>query len=192
MNSDIKRLMLGLVTVCGCGLKLATVGMNVCVERDWVMAIAAGAIPAGIQLPPTPALPDHDIGSDSQNDRTDRTLLRLNTTLRRIDLICKLVAPLFVSLLTSTIGYRLSAAVLLGMGVVAAAFEAIFVGVVYAKFPVLALPRPRVELMRGIEEDSVRIELGDVVVGGRKWIIQQAKDWNEFIRHPIFLSERYI
>ncbi|KAG9098584.1 hypothetical protein FS749_003478 [Ceratobasidium sp. UAMH 11750] len=187
MNSDTKRLMLGMITVSGCGLKLATVGMNVCVERDWVMAIAAGSMRSNTQLPSTPSAIGQTFASTPEGEHTDRVLLRLNTTLRRIDLICKLVAPLFVSLLTSTVGYRLSAVILLGMVIVTAAFETIFAGVVYTKFPVLALPRPTPEEQntRGIHTSS---RPAGVVQGAREWATRQIESWNEFVRHPIFLS----
>jgi hypothetical protein len=42
MGPDVTRLMLSAITICGCGLKLATVGMNICIERDWVMTIVTG------------------------------------------------------------------------------------------------------------------------------------------------------
>ncbi|KAG9126466.1 hypothetical protein FRC07_003317 [Ceratobasidium sp. 392] len=164
LSADMKRLMLGIITMCGCGLKLATVGMNVCVERDWVMAIAAESNRPRAERSPATHTPDQNPSPNSESDNADRVLLRLNTALRRIDLICKLVAPLFVSLLTSTVGYRLSAVVLLGVGVIAAVFETVFAGVVYAKFPVLALPRFRER----------------IVFGAREWTLQQVGDWSEF------------
>ncbi|QRV88221.1 iron-regulated transporter [Ceratobasidium sp. AG-Ba] len=184
MTPETRRLMLAVVTMSGCGLKLATVGMNVCVERDWVMAIAAGSASNNAQRPPSASASTRD----PDLEHTDRVLLRLNTTLRRIDLICKLVAPLFVSLLTTTVGYRLSAAVLLAIGLMSAVFEAIFVGIVYAKFPALALPRPRPRYHPNTETSGRRAQPTEFVRYARVWIAQQAKDWNEFIRHPIFLS----
>lgn len=181
LNSDARRLFFAAITICGCGLKLATVGMNICVERDWVMTIAAGSQSNSSRVE-TRSQP-----TQASEERVDRILLRLNTTLRRIDLICKLVAPLFVSLLTSTVGYKFSAVVLLGTGVVTAAFEEVFVGVVYRRFPVLAAPHLGREERREPER-----AIGGVkgwVREGQRWIEQQVKDWNEFIRHPIFLSE---
>ncbi|KAH7343139.1 Ferroporti-1 [Rhizoctonia solani] len=159
LNADLKRLVLGLIITCGCGLKLATVGMNVCVERDWVMTIATSSI-----------------------DHADRILLELNTTLRRIDLICKLVAPLFVSLLTSTIGYMHSAVALLSISLGTAIFEIVFVGITYKRFPALAISRP----LR--EETPMKWSINGIGKASRDCIQQQIKDWNEFIRHPIFLS----
>ncbi|KAG8708065.1 hypothetical protein FRC11_006840 [Ceratobasidium sp. 423] len=188
-NADLRRLLLGLITTCGCGLKLATVGMNVCVERDWVMAIASSSrsrrsspragSPAGDTGPTErPASPPSTQSMDHAGD----VLLELNTTLRRIDLLCKLIAPLFVSLLTSTIGYMLSAVVLLSMSLGTAIFEVAFVGITYKRFPVLAIPRPpRVET-------PIKWTVKGIGKMGREWSQQQVKDWSEFIRHPIFLS----
>lgn len=160
------------ITANGCVLKLATVGMNVCIERDWVMTIAAS---------------------------NDRSLLRLNTIMRRIDLLCKLLAPLFVSLLTSTIGYPLSAIVLLAIGVLTMVFEFLFVKIVYRKFLVLGTPR----LSRRVPETS---ELEDVAPTqpetksydwrrwpglSQAWLGQQLQDWKEFVHHPIFISTSF-
>ncbi len=58
--------------------------------------------------------------------------------MRRIDLISKLVSPLFVSLLTSTMSYELAAIVLLSVNAVTGIFELVFVGIVYRRFPALA------------------------------------------------------
>ncbi|KAG8784481.1 hypothetical protein FRC12_018651 [Ceratobasidium sp. 428] len=185
MSSDFKRLMLGVVTLSGCGLKLATVGMNVCVERDWVLAIASSSAQTATEhssVSQFTSPQNHGI------DSTDRILLQLNTTLRRIDLVCKLVAPLFVSLLTSTVGYRFSAVVLLGVGVITAVFETVFAGVVYAKFPMLAQPRPRHGEGQESRGDASGSVLQRIVSGSQEWARQQIRDWNDFVRHPIFIS----
>ncbi|KAJ1309323.1 hypothetical protein OPQ81_004984 [Rhizoctonia solani] len=183
LSADVKRLFLGFITVCGCGLKLATVGMNVCVERDWVMAIASSShsCPSSSGVSPTettgrPASPSPPI------DHADRVLLELNTTLRRIDLICKLVAPLFVSLLTSTIGYMRSVVVLLSASLGTAVFEIIFVGITYRRFLVLAIPR---HLHPGT---PMRWSVTGIAKASQDMSQRQIKDWDEFIRHPIFLS----
>jgi solute carrier family 40 (iron-regulated transporter), member 1 len=84
------------IVLSGCVLKLATTGISVAIERDWVTIIADG---------------------DSEK------LTRLNTYLRRIDLLSKLVAPLFVSLLTTVASYSFSAAFLLGFGIISMVFE---------------------------------------------------------------------
>lgn len=88
--------LLALIVICGCILKLATIALSVAVERDWATVIAEGS---------------------SEN------LTKLNTYLRRIDLLSKLFAPLFVSLLTTVASYPFSVAFLLGFGVASMTFE---------------------------------------------------------------------
>ncbi|CAE6527359.1 unnamed protein product [Rhizoctonia solani] len=184
LDNDLQRLLLAFISTCGCGLKLATVGMNVCVERDWVMTIASSIRSAtsssrpGSPATERPASPF----STRSTDHADRVLLKLNTTLRRIDLICKLVAPLFVSSLTSTVGYMHSAIVLLSISLGTAVFEIVFVGITYKRFPALAISRPP------REETPVKRSVTGIGKAIRDWGEQQVQDWNEFIRHPIFLS----
>lgn len=161
------------ITANGCILKLATVGMNVCIERDWVMTIA---------------------GSN------DRSLLRLNTIMRRIDLLCKLLAPLFVSLLTSTIGYPLSAVVLLAIGLFTMVFEFLFVKIVYRKFSMLGNPRPsrstpepnEPEDAAPTEAESKRRDWRRWLQSSQSWLRQQLQDWKEFVHHPIFISTSFL
>lgn len=67
-----------IVVVFGVLHKLSTTLLNVAVERDWVTCLA---------------------------DKDSDLLTKLNTHLRRIDLLCKLLSPLFVSLLTTAASY---------------------------------------------------------------------------------------
>lgn len=147
------------IVIFGCVLKLATVGMNVCIERDWVMTVA---------------------GDD------DYALVRLNTALRRIDLICKLTAPLFVSLLTATVKYKTSVVILLGFGLLSMPFEFLFVKVVYERFPALSGPRPARARIDGPDHARSRRIL--FFTSSVDWVLQQVKDWKEFTRHPIFIT----
>lgn len=161
------------ITANGCILKLATVGMNVCIERDWVMTIA---------------------GSN------DQSLLRLNTIMRRIDLLCKLLAPLFVSLLTSTVGYPLSAVVLLAVGLFTMVFEFLFVKIVYRKFSVLENPRPsrptpepsEPEGAAPTQAETKRLDWRRWLQSSQTWLMQQLQDWKEFAHHPIFISTSFL
>lgn len=72
------------------------IGISVAVERDWVTTIAKG---------------------------DGATLTRLNTYLRRVDLLSKLLAPLFVSLLTTAASYTFACAFLLGFAAGSMVFE---------------------------------------------------------------------
>ncbi|KAF8964562.1 hypothetical protein BDZ97DRAFT_891415 [Flammula alnicola] len=57
-----------MIVLAGCVMKLSDIAMSVAIERDWVTAIASNS---------------------------DARLTRLNLWMRRIDLGCKLLAPLF-------------------------------------------------------------------------------------------------
>ncbi|PWN28310.1 hypothetical protein BDZ90DRAFT_212048, partial [Jaminaea rosea] len=104
------------LTACGALVVLSNTGLTVAIERDWVSTIAEGH-------------PPH--------------LTRLNTIIRRIDLLSKLLAPLFVSLLTSTAGDGISAVVLLATNGMTLVFELIWIGVVYQRFAErLSYPAP--------------------------------------------------
>lgn len=94
-NSLVRGLFV-LITLAGCVHEVAAVAISVAVERDWVTVIANGS---------------------SEN------LTVINTFMRRIDLLCKLCAPLFVSLLTTAISYVVAAYVLLGIEAVSMIVE---------------------------------------------------------------------
>lgn len=76
------RVLFALAVAAGSAYRLASITNQVAIERDWVITIAAG-------------------NSDA--------LTMLNAAVRRIDLLCALLAPLFVALLTSTAGYVFTA-----------------------------------------------------------------------------------
>ncbi|CAE6430897.1 hypothetical protein BN14_06908 [Rhizoctonia solani AG-1 IB] len=76
----------------------------------------------------------------------------------------------------------LSAVVLLSLSLATAIFEVVFVGITYKRFPILASPRP----LR--EETPIKLSIKGITEGVQGWVKQQAIDWNEFVRHPIFLS----
>lgn len=88
--------MFSIIVVGGCIHTISGTTIAVAVEREWVTTIA---------------------GASSAH------LTTLNTYMRRIDLFCKLVAPLFVSLLTSAASYRFAAIFLCGVEGVCMLFE---------------------------------------------------------------------
>ena len=85
-----------LIVIGGCVHTLAGTTISVAVEREWVTTIA-GASSAHLTV--------------------------LNTYMRRIDLFCKLAAPLFVSLLTTAVSYRFAAIFLCGVEGACLVFE---------------------------------------------------------------------
>lgn len=90
--------MFSIIVIGGCIHIVAGTTISVAVEREWVTTIA---------------------GSSSSH------LTTLNTYMRRVDLFCKLVSPLFVSLLTSVASYRFAAIFLCGVEGACMLFELI-------------------------------------------------------------------
>ena len=88
--------MFTIITLAACFHTIAGTTITVAVEREWVTCIA---------------------GECSAH------LTTLNTYMRRIDLFCKLAAPLFVSLLTSVASYRFAAIFLCGVEGACLVFE---------------------------------------------------------------------
>ncbi|KAK4048612.1 hypothetical protein OIO90_005782 [Microbotryomycetes sp. JL221] len=84
------------IVVCSSLLGLATIGISVSIERDWVTTISQGS---------------------------SAHLTFMNVWMRRIDLVCKLSAPLFASALAAGVSYPFAIAFLLGYSLVSCAFQ---------------------------------------------------------------------
>ncbi|EPQ31910.1 uncharacterized protein PFL1_00109 [Pseudozyma flocculosa PF-1] len=177
------------ITLLGCGVILSNVGVSVAVEREWVQIISRGSA---------------------------ARLTRLNAIMRRIDLLTKLLAPLFVSLLTTTISYRYSVVVLVAICGLSAAFELVFVGIVYKRFPALAddeakVVKRRIELGKAAAsgEEAAgqapsasasaaaaaspatllrRLHPASLVVAVRDSFTEQYRDWATFVQMPVFIT----
>lgn len=129
---------------------------------------------------------------------------------RRIDLLSKLVAPLFVSLLTATAGYSTSAIIMLSISGLTCIFELIWIKTVYLRFPELAAHENKIAKERSEQSKAATTLLAqsgyppsrgflprEGIKGAAKhgasltksWAKGQASDWNEFARMPIFISE---
>ncbi|KAG8883840.1 hypothetical protein FRB98_002779 [Tulasnella sp. 332] len=161
------------ITLSGCLLKLSTIGISVAVERDWATCIAEGH---------------------------DGRLTRLNTILRRIDLVSKLLAPLFVSLLTTTTSYPFSVAFLGGFGLVSMILEILWTATVYNRLSALARDqaqkderhRLHISVASSTEtsrpEHSLRARMKRASQAIRSFMRTQASDWREFTISPVFPS----
>lgn len=161
------------IVVFGCTMSLANIGTSVAIERDWVTTISL--------------------------EHSQETLTRLNTYMRRIDLLCKLLAPLFVSLLTTTVSYPFAVAFGMGFAAATLAFELVWVQVVYNRFPVLARQdQPGPVASNGDVEGIAPHEDAEQAAGhdapqqnqGKKSLSARwltiVKDWKEFSRMPVF------
>nr|XP_019010099.1 uncharacterized protein I206_04567 [Kwoniella pini CBS 10737]OCF48880.1 hypothetical protein I206_04567 [Kwoniella pini CBS 10737] len=149
-----------LVIACSATLGLSATGMIVAIERDWITEIAHG----------------------------DPTVLtRLNTYMRRIDLLSRLVAPLVVSLTTSLGGYPLATGALLGFAILSYGVEYLWIKVVYNHFPVLE--RNKRIIPNGLDAGQGEQQEAEQQPQSLSERLQSEKDdWLEFIRLPIFFS----
>ena len=146
------------ITTFGSVLNLSSIGINVAIERDWVTAIS--------------------------KSHKEGTLTTLNANMRRIDLLTKLLAPLFTSLLTTAASYAFATAFLMGFAGLTLLFEIFWIQVVYQTFPILQ------ETDRGIPEDDqdaiapTRAE----PISVRSKAFSTFRDWKEFSKMPVFAS----
>lgn len=145
------------------GINLANSGVTVAIERDWVTTIAHGE-------------PNH--------------LTLLNTYMRRIDLFSKLMAPLFVSLLTAIWNYSIATFILLVMSLSSFVTEFMWTEVVYKRFPILSEDE---EIRKG----NSTLSMGEHQFEGnrvssvklfKQWLKRERDDWIEFYHLPIFAS----
>ncbi|KAH9849246.1 Ferroporti-1 [Lenzites betulinus] len=169
-NTPLSSGMFALIVIGGCVHNLAGVTISVAVEREWVTTIAGGST---------------------------THLTTLNTYMRRIDLLCKLLAPLFVSLLTTTASYRFAAIFLCGVDVACMLFELIWTEISYRRFPALHEAQAAKEAARRAdvrEERTREHNRPSLPVHVMAWtgLVRKAKDtlrdWHEFSHEPVFLS----
>ncbi|KAF5334223.1 hypothetical protein D9611_014333 [Ephemerocybe angulata] len=165
-------LAMGAIVVFGCAEKVSSVCLAVSVEREWPSVI-----------------------SDGSSDK----LTVMNTWLRRTDLICDLLSPLFVSALAAGVSYPFAAAFLTGMTVFCFGLEIFLSGLVLGRFPQLkarevADGTPDAELTSDTpaQNDGVpgsalqRCSSALDTMHGAIRIF--AKDLNEFSKLPVFYT----
>ncbi|KAI0720075.1 Ferroporti-1 [Cerioporus squamosus] len=167
-SSPLTSGMFTVIVTGGCIHTIAGTTISVAVERDWVTTIA---------------------GASSAH------LTTLNTYMRRIDLFCKLVAPLFVSLLTSAPSYRFAAIFLCGVEAACMIFELLWITVSYRRFPSLQEAQSAREAARQDRSHDLQhrptehASMGrNLVQGVYARLKEAALDWREFAQYPIFLS----
>lgn len=149
------------ICIFGSILNLSTIGINVAIERDWVTSVSKVHI--------------------------DGTLTTLNAYMRRIDLLTKLLAPLFTSLLTTAASYTFATAFLMGFAGSTLAFELWWIQTVYDSFPIL---KDTDRIYQAHSTETVLQSTHDT--GTTQTRIQRSlsgfNDWVEFSKMPVFAS----
>lgn len=125
---------LGVLSILACVEKLSAVMNTISVERDWVVIVA---------------------GSD------ENALASMNSQMRRIDLFCKVVAPLFISLMDG-ISSRVAIGATGGMTAASVLVEYFTIARVYSATPGLRHPNRSASISR--PEDTQRSIVSSVSV----------------------------
>ncbi|KAK9728370.1 hypothetical protein K7432_001158 [Basidiobolus ranarum] len=164
-----------IILVLGMVLKVMLMASNISIEKDWVVIIA---------------------------NKDEQLLTQLNTSMRRIDLICKLVAPLLVACLT-TVGTTIFAVIFIGIwNIISLVLEYALIYRVYQMVPALSLSKgnqARFSTCENTEEEALlntnvfkptyEAIPGNPVqaVAQPSYLRQVFDDWIFYFKHPIFL-----
>ncbi|KZP26835.1 hypothetical protein FIBSPDRAFT_1040578 [Athelia psychrophila] len=144
------------IIVAGAILKVSTVCLTISIERDWASTIGRGS---------------------------SQRLAGLNAWLRRVDLVCDLISPLFVSGLIAGASYPFAAAFLAGMTVVSLFVELILSGLAYRRFPELQskpsrqLPPTQADNKTNMRRILALLDPQDMI-----------QDFTEFRKLPVFYT----
>ncbi|ORX88899.1 hypothetical protein K493DRAFT_341003, partial [Basidiobolus meristosporus CBS 931.73] len=141
----------GAIVFFACVLKVATISLSIAVDRDWIVILTK---------------------SDSS------ALTTVNTNMRRIDLISKIVTPLFFGFLSSSQG-NVFCVVFVGFWSLASAVpELLIIKQVYTLVPELAYSKVSQEHNAEKEETVATIPV----------LSRFYQGWLSYINHPVFAS----
>ncbi|KAJ5653951.1 hypothetical protein N7490_000954 [Penicillium lividum] len=158
MKRVVRTCLLVTLTLLACIEKLCSVLNLISVEKDWVVVVA---------------------GEDYGCLRT------MNAQMRRIDLVCKLIGPLFIALID---GMSTEAAILvnLGMNVCSVMVEYFSIAKVYYEVPELQEMKHSSPKVRTVEPAQQRI-LERVWRACCQGVWQALEDFGFYFRHQMFL-----
>ncbi|OHF03987.1 iron transporter [Colletotrichum orchidophilum] len=150
--------LLALLSIMACVEKLYSIVNMVSVEKDWVVVLAKGDTEA---------------------------LATLNAQIRRIDLLCKLLGPLFIALID---GVSTEAAIIVNfsMNIASVVAEYYAIAKIYNEDPDLQEPKPMATSVSEIQSTPTRISLKP----GRNVLIhvkRSASDFKFYFSHRVFL-----
>ena len=154
------NILLGFIVFCGCALQASTTCITIIVERDWVTCIAMG---------------------------NPERLSSLNARLKRVDLFCKMVAPLFVSVLTTFMPYLWGTVCMAAVVATSMMIELVWINFVYRALPALARDQAQKDAARALPPGG--LNTGPLLHSWAGWLPSRAfSEWYQFLRLPVFLS----
>ena len=156
-----KILLIAILVLLACVEKLCSIMNTIAVERDWIVVIA---------------------------ETSQCRLEVLNSQMRRIDLVCKLVGPLVIALVDGYSTTTTAIIVVLAMNASSVLIEYLAIARVYYKVPALQA-RPAVSTNTE-DVPSARPELPAMWRLGSLFMVQTRSIYetvSDYIRHPVFL-----
>ncbi|KAH7138388.1 Ferroporti-1 [Dendryphion nanum] len=138
-----------------CLEKLAFIANTISIERDWIIVVSDA------------------LGSERQD---------LNSSMRRIDLVCKLLAPLCISLVD---GYSTKVAiwVVFGLNATSVLVEYFAIAQVFSAVPTLGQRHTPTRAAAQPPHGSMQETRTNVLA----YLASLLKPWNEYFRNPAFL-----
>ncbi|KAL3460353.1 Ferroporti-1 [Aspergillus heterothallicus] len=144
--------------------KLAATANTVSVERDWAVVISDA-----LRIP-----------------RQD-----LNASMRRIDLFCKLIAPVVVSLMDGLLSTRVTIWIVLGLNVAVVLIEYFAIAQVYESVPQLdrSLATQDAEQQCAADDEEInRAERRTFLTRISQHIKDTVAPWREYVQQPVFFA----
>ena len=149
-----------LVIVLGICEKLSGIGNMISMERDWVPALAS---------------------KPSNEGRQVYDLTHLNAIMRRIDLTCKLIAPLVISVVISSTSILIGVALVAGMSGLSWCFEVYFAQRVWRMNARLQAPR---EISAQPTADNNSPPLQSTMRTALQIVLRTcSKQWSQLVRY---------
>lgn len=158
--AGFKPFLIAILVLLACVEKLCSIMNTIAIERDWVVILAENS-QCGLEV--------------------------LNSQMRRIDLMCKLVGPLAIALVD---GYSTTIAIIavLGMNISSVLIEYFAIARVYHMVPALrarsAVPNSTDNVSSAVPEVPAIWRLGPLCIAQTRSIY---KTVSSYIRHPVFL-----
>ncbi|KAF2864853.1 iron transporter [Massariosphaeria phaeospora] len=151
-----------------CLEKLAFITNTVCIERDWIIVVS------------------DDLGLDRQE---------LNSVMRRIDLVCKLVAPLCISLVDAY-STKVAIWVVFGQNAMSVVFEYFAIAQVFSAVPKLghgkdgrdATSAPESISLTELHDEPDGLDLPTPSHGYAAYILKCLQPWKDYATNPAFLA----
>ncbi|CAG7922283.1 unnamed protein product [Penicillium olsonii] len=159
MARGLQYSLLATLALLACMEKLCSIMNMVSVERDWVVVVA---------------------GDDHQR------LKAMNAQMRRIDLICKLLGPLFIAFM-DTISTKIAILVNLAMNVCSVALEYHSIAKVYQMVPELEEPKQVAQPNTSTIESERHGFEAHIWRPCQTLANKALQDLVTYIRHPVFL-----